>query len=108
MINEDNGVIVGGDYTKPSNDSVICFYTYDGGNIWQASEIQPLGYRSCVINHNNLLFCCGSNGIDFSIDFGKTWRPFYQGNYFSLTTHKGKLFATTTYGTFHIFKLPKK
>jgi hypothetical protein len=108
MINEYNGVIVGGDYTKPDEAKLICFYTNDGGNIWKASEIQPLGYRSCVTNHNNLLFCCGTNGIDYSIDFGKTWRPFCQGNYFSLTTHKGKLFATTTNGTFHIFKLPKK
>ncbi len=108
MINEENGVIVGGDYTKPSNNSLICFYTNDGGNIWQESEIQPLGYRSCVINYNNLLFCCGTSGIDYSTDFGKTWRPFCQGNYFSLTTHKCKLFATTTNGTFHIFKLPKK
>ena len=108
MIDNDNGVIVGGDYTKPNNKDQICFYTINGGQNWQPSEIQPLGYRSCVIEHNEFLFCCGTNGIDYSLDFGKTWIPFANGNYFSMISYKGKLFATTTNGTFHIFELPKK
>jgi hypothetical protein len=108
MIDNVNGVIVGGDYTQPDQNNQICFYTNDGGQNWQPSEIQPLGYRSCVIEQNEFLFCCGTNGIDYSLDFGKTWIPFTKGNYFSMISYKGKLFATTTNGSFHIFELPKK
>ncbi len=106
MYNDLIGAVVGGDYTKPNDIILNGFYTIDGGETWQKSEVQPFGYRSCIIQSNQILFCCGTNGIDYSIDFGKNWRPFASGNYFAMTTHNDKLYATTTNGTFHIFEIP--
>jgi photosystem II stability/assembly factor-like uncharacterized protein len=108
MYNDLIGAVVGGDYTNPNDTILNSFYTLDGGNTWQKSEVQPSGYRSCVIQSNQVLFCCGTNGIDYSLDFGKNWTPFASGNYFAMTTHKDKLYATTTNGTFHIFEIPKE
>ncbi len=108
MLDNLKGVVVGGDYTKPNENDLIGFYTIDGGKTWQKSNNQPLGYRSCVINSNQILFCCGTNGIDYSVDFGKNWKSFAIGNYFAMTTFKGKLYATTTNGSFHIFDIPKE
>jgi hypothetical protein len=108
MYNSILGVVVGGDYTAPNDTTLNGFYTLDRGETWQKSEVQPLGYRSCVIHSNTIFFSCGTNGIDYSIDFGKNWKSFAHGNYFAMTSHKGKLYATTTNGSFHIFDVPRK
>ena len=107
MIDKKNGVIVGGDYTFPDAKDNISVYTFDGGKTWYPSQNQPCGYRSCVIVAGKIMFCCGTNGIDYSTDKGKNWISFAKGNYFSLTTHKSKLIATTTNGSFHIFEFPE-
>jgi hypothetical protein len=107
MSNTSNGIVVGGDYLNPNDNKSISFTSDDGGHSWIESIIQPRGYRSCIIFANNVHYACGSNGIDYSIDNGKTWLPFADGNYFCMTTSKKHLFATTTKGTFHVFNLIK-
>lgn len=99
-----NGVIVGGDYKNYNLDLNTSFYTDDGGEFWINAETQPRGYRSCVIEANGVYYCCGTSGIDFSIDGGRNWNPFANGNYFAMTYYNNELYATTTNGTIHIFK----
>lgn len=102
--NERFGICVGGDYTKPKVSSQNCFYTMDGGQTWLIPETSPRGYRSHVIEAQNVLYACGTTGIDFSVDFGKNWTPLYGINTFAMTYYKGYVYATTTKGRVLFFK----
>lgn len=68
-------VAVGGDFNNNTSTEKICCYTNDGGKTWNAPDIPPHGYRSCVeyLSENSLL-SCGLNGVDYSNDGGKNWQ----------------------------------
>lgn len=98
MLDKQNGAIVGGNYTKPTNMDSTGIYTSDGGKTWHLAEKQPHGYRSCVTGNSKLFFTCGSNGIDYSTDFGKTWNFLMKGNFCALLLEENTLYATTNKG----------
>jgi hypothetical protein len=91
-------VVVGGDYTKPNESKNTCFYSLNGGKSWKKPKKSPSGYRSCVIVSNEVLYCCGTNGIDYSTDFGKTWKSLSNENCFTLAANETSILATTTDG----------
>ena len=107
MISDQIGVVVGGDYANPDLCLNTCFFTDDGGEFWINAEEQTRGYRSCVIEVNGVFYACGTSGIDYSIDNGVSWRPFANGNYFSMCTDNQSLYATIPNGSFQIFDLIK-
>lgn len=76
--NEYNGVVVGGNYTNPTNLDSLAVYTVDGGKSWKPARSMPAGYRSVVKGDDNgrILISAGRNGIDYSTDFGENWKPF--------------------------------
>lgn len=108
MISDSVGVIVGGDYANPDLCMNTCFYTDDAGTFWINAEEQTRGYRSCVIFADGVFYAAGTNGLDFSTDNGITWKPFANGNFFSLCADEEHLYATTQKGSFQIFELIKK
>ena len=108
MINESDGVIVGGDYKNPYLCLNTCFFTDDGGKFWMNAETQTRGYRSCTHYKNDVLYACGTNGIDFSTDKGKNWKPFMNGTYMAMCTDNCFLYATMPNGSFQIFELISK
>lgn len=67
-------MVVGGDFSKPDSTEKNCFITTDGGKKWIAPKVSPHGYRSCVeyLGGNNWI-SCGLNGVDYSVNNGKTW-----------------------------------
>ena len=67
-------IVVGGDFTTKDATTKNCFITKNGGKTWTAPDVAPYGYRSCVeyLGRNNWI-CCGLNGVDYSVDNGKTW-----------------------------------
>ena len=67
-------IMVGGDFTADSSHQKNCFLTDDGGKSWIAPKIPPHGYRSCVeyLSKKDIL-TCGLNGVDYSLDGGKTF-----------------------------------
>ena len=73
-----NGFAIGGDYTKPEDNSANKIRTTDGGKTWElvGTNEEP-GYRSCVQYIPNRegkeLVVAGFNGIDYSNDAGSTW-----------------------------------
>lgn len=84
---QDLGVVIGGDYTAPDNNSKNKAITNDGGETWRliADNKMP-GYRSCIKFVPNTegkeLVAVGFKGISYSCDFGETWKqlsnePFY-------------------------------
>lgn len=78
FVDSQNGVIVGGDYTRPELKAGTAAYTQDGGATWRASEGQP-GYRSCVaatpLGRPNWLISIGKAGASITEDCGATWQP---------------------------------
>lgn len=68
-------IVVGGDFLKDSSSEKNCFITADGGKTWKAPKVAPHGYRSCVeyLSVDDLL-SCGLNGVDYSLNRGKTWQ----------------------------------
>lgn len=107
FIDENNGVVVGGDYTNPEMNLNNSYYTTDGGEFWTNSKEQVLGYRCCVIEVDGVFYACGRTGIDISTDNGDSWKPFAYGRFFAMTSAYGKLFVTTSEGSFIQFDLIK-
>ena len=85
---QNNGYAIGGDYTKPEIDSLNKIFTVDGGKTWKtiADNLSP-GYRSCIQYFPNSkgkkILVVGYKGIDYSNDYGNTWRNFSDESYYT-------------------------
>ena len=101
------GVAVGGDFLAPKDTSRIAAYTTDGGQSWQLAEQMPGGYRSGVayFAQDQLFIATGTNGTDYSTDFGKTWMPVDTASYHSIQPIAGKSEAWLSGGDGKIAKL---
>ncbi len=77
-------VAVGGDYLKPAESAQVAAFSKDGGMTWEKATTNPSGFRSAVAGvrvesvanekGSSFWMCIGTNGADYSIDGGKTWR----------------------------------
>ena len=73
MIDEQHGVLVGGDFRKPDDHENILAFTNDGGATW-ALKAGLTGYRSDVTYvDRKTIIAVGTNGSDITRDSGKTW-----------------------------------
>lgn len=86
---ELNGFAIGGDYTKPEDNSANKIRTKDGGKTWKViGANQEPGYRSCVQYIPNRkgqeLIVVGFNGIDFSNDAGSTWKNLSDEGFYTI------------------------
>ena len=85
---QNNGYAIGGDYTKPEIDSLNKIFTVDGGKTWKtiADNMSP-GYRSCIQYFPNSkgkkILVVGYNGVDYSSDYGNTWRNLSNESYYT-------------------------
>jgi len=85
--NENLGIAVGGDYTKPERNTANKAITSDGGKTWQLlADGQKPNYKSCVQfvpnSSGKEIIALGFTGISYSSDIGQTWstlseEPFY-------------------------------
>jgi photosystem II stability/assembly factor-like uncharacterized protein len=67
-------IIVGGDFTTKDSTTKNCVVTLDGGKTFAAPVVGPHGYRSCVeYLDKKSWISCGLNGVDYSINEGKSW-----------------------------------
>lgn len=98
MKDNNNGIVVGGDYLAPNSKEKNCFITQDGGLHWSCSTIGPYGYRSCVYYTDGVYYTCGTNGIDYSKDNGATWVQLSNENCFSICSDKKFVYASSTKG----------
>lgn len=68
-------IIVGGDFSKDTARAGNCTITEDGGKTWIQPATPPHGYRSCVeFIGKDMVLCCGTSGIDISMDNGMNWQ----------------------------------
>lgn len=85
---ENNGVIIGGDWEDKDINIANKAITSDGGKTWSLlSDGKEPGYRSCIqyINPNNAdhLMAVGIPGISYSLDRGTTWTEFSNEDYYT-------------------------
>lgn len=77
---EDHGVLVGGDYTKPDVSDYAAAWTDDGGRTWNdPTGSPPAGYRSGATRVSDMgplaFVATGPTGTDLSLDGGRSWQP---------------------------------
>ena len=99
MINKKKGIVVGGDYTLPNERQNTSFYTINGGKTWKKPKEEANGYRSCVYYYKEISYCCGTNGIDYSKDNGKTWKKLATNNCFAIVAHDDFIYFSSTNGS---------
>jgi len=74
FVNEDEGIIVGGDFKVDTMSTNHIYYTPDAGKTWHMPEIPTRGYRECVQYLSpSRLVALGPSGIDVSFDGGRSW-----------------------------------
>jgi photosystem II stability/assembly factor-like uncharacterized protein len=74
MLDEKNGVMVGGNYEKPDDAGNNLAFTINGGWNWTLAEGLS-GYRSGVAYiDEKTIIAVGTNGTDISYDRGGVWR----------------------------------
>lgn len=74
-----NGFAVGGDYSRPKQNSGNKIATADGGKTWKTvGQGTGFGYASCVQHipgsEGNELVTVGPSGVYYSYDRGATWK----------------------------------
>jgi photosystem II stability/assembly factor-like uncharacterized protein len=84
---ENLGVAIGGDYTKPEVSTANKAITKDGGKTWELlADGQHPEYKSCIRfvpgSKGQEIVALGFTGISYSSDMGATWKklsdaPFY-------------------------------
>lgn len=85
---QNNGIIIGGDWDDKANNVANKAITNDGGKTWKliADGAEP-GYKSCVRyvpNSEGLkLIAVGSTGISYSKDGGATWSQINENGFYT-------------------------
>lgn len=87
--NENNGIAIGGDYAKPTDNCKNKAITKDGGKTWTiVADNQNPSYKSCVQYVPNTngkeVFAVGKTGISFSNDGGLTWNEVSKDSYYAI------------------------
>ncbi|MFD2561357.1 WD40/YVTN/BNR-like repeat-containing protein [Aquimarina rubra] len=86
---ENNGIIFGGDYTKPKGNQENKAITVDGGKTWNVvADGVGAGYKSCVRYMPNSggkeMVAIGFTGISISNDSGNTWNDISEESFYTI------------------------
>jgi photosystem II stability/assembly factor-like uncharacterized protein len=79
---KQHGMIVGGDYRRPTATGVNAATTSDGGKTWSA--VNEIPYRSAVAWAKDRWIAVGTSGSHVSFDDGATWKRLDRENYNSV------------------------
>ena len=106
FIDEQTGIVVGGNYEMDQDNRNNVLLTYDGGKNWKKPQTPVSGYRSDVqYIDKNTLIATGTSGTDISYDAGKNWSNISKESFNTLgKTANGKtIFLTGSNG--NVYKL---
>ncbi len=86
---QNNGIIYGGDYTKPDSNVNNKAITEDGGKTWRPiSNNNGPGYKSCVRyvpnSRGKEMVVVGFTGISISNDYGRNWKEVSKEEFYTL------------------------
>lgn len=86
---ENHGIAIGGNYSKPEDNLANKAVTSDGGKTWTlVANNQNPNYKSCVQYVPNTngkeVFAVGKTGVSFSNDGGHTWTDVSKDGYYAI------------------------
>ncbi|KGL63511.1 sialidase family protein [Polaribacter sp. Hel1_85] len=86
---KNNGIAIGGDYSKPLANKANKAVTIDGGKTWTLiSDGQNPNYKSCVQyvpkTNGKEVFAVGKTGISYSNNGGNTWKEVSKEAYYTI------------------------
>lgn len=89
FVDKNNGIIIGGDYSKPEGNKANKAITTDGGLTWKlVSEGKSPNYKSCVQYIPNTdgkeVVAVGKTGVSFSNDGGIIWKDISTEGYYAI------------------------
>jgi len=87
--NENIGLIVGGDYSKPNENKANKAITSDGGKTWTlVADGESPNYKSSVKyiprTKGKEVIAVGKTGVSFSNDGGRTWKDVSKEGYYAI------------------------
>lgn len=71
----DNGIAVGGDYTKENQGVDNIIFTKNRGDDWELVEDVHLEFRSCIRFIDGMYITVGPSGGNYTFNDGVTWSP---------------------------------
>lgn len=86
---KNHGIAIGGDYTRPEDNTANKVVTTNGGKTWRlVADKKPPGYRSCVQyvpgTQGREVVAAGFEGISFSGDGGQSWKPISKEGFYTI------------------------
>ncbi|ARV14213.1 WD40/YVTN/BNR-like repeat-containing protein [Polaribacter sp. SA4-12] len=89
FFDKNNGIAIGGDYSKPLANKANKAITNDGGKTWTiVADGQNPNYKSCVQyvpkTNGKEIFAVGKTGISYSNDGGITWNEVSKDSYYAI------------------------
>lgn len=89
FVDATNGIIIGGDYSKPLENTANKAITKDGGKTWTlVANNQIPNYKSAVQYVPNTqgkeVFAVGKTGVSFSNDGGNSWKDISKESYYAI------------------------
>lgn len=87
--NKNNGIVIGGNYTKALENKANKATTTDGGKTWKlVAENEAPNYKSCVKyvpdTDGKEVFAVGKTGVSFSNNGGESWINVSEKPYYSI------------------------
>ncbi len=86
---ENTGIIMGGDFSKPNENKANKAITIDGGKSWiLVADGEAPNYKSCVKyipgTKGKEVIAVGKTGVSFSNDGGRTWKDISKDDYYAI------------------------
>ncbi|MCY2688148.1 WD40/YVTN/BNR-like repeat-containing protein [Salinimicrobium sp. TH3] len=86
---EQQGIIIGGDYTAPQENKANKAVTTDGGKTWNLiAQGKDPGYKSSVRyvpgGEGKEIVAVGFTGISYSVDAGENWKEFSSEGFYTI------------------------
>ncbi|CAL2063454.1 oxidoreductase [Tenacibaculum sp. 190524A05c] len=86
---ENTGIVIGGDYSKPEDNCKNKAITNDGGKTWTViADNENPNYKSCVQfvpgGKGKEIVTVGKTGISYSNDGGTTWKELSKESFYSI------------------------
>jgi photosystem II stability/assembly factor-like uncharacterized protein len=86
---ENTGIIMGGDFSKPGENKANKAITTDGGKTWTlVADGEAPNYKSCVKyipgTKGKEVVAVGKTGVSFSNDGGRTWKDISKDGYYAI------------------------
>ncbi|NVK52094.1 MAG: oxidoreductase [Flavobacteriaceae bacterium] len=86
---ENNGIIIGGNYSKPQENTANKAITTDGGKTWNlVADGKNPNYKSCIKyipdTDGKEIIAVGKTGVSFSNDGGITWKDISTDGYYAI------------------------